>query len=70
MEKLPRVLPGYYRNRGIMPYDYQCCRIYNGPNGKNPIPNGYGAPALARPLDYGENQVRQRCGISPPYKKK
>ena len=68
MEHLPKVLPGYYWNRGVMPYDAQCCQIYSGPNGKNPIPNGYGAPSLAPPLDYGENQVQARCGVAPSYK--
>ena len=69
MEQLPKILPGYYRNRGILPFDNQCCRIYKGPNGRNPIPNGYGSSSILLPLDYGENQTKQRCGIIPSYKK-
>ena len=68
MEHLPKILPGYYRNRGIVPYDRQCCQVYKGPSGKNPIANGYGSASLERPFDYGENCDLQRCGIAPMFK--
>ncbi len=67
MENLPRVLPGYYHHRGTIPYDSRCCRVYNGPNGSNPIPNGYASASLSRPLDYGEKQIQQRCAIGPAF---
>jgi hypothetical protein len=54
MNNLPKIFPGYCIGRAV----------YN-PSGMNPIANGYSSASINRPFGYEENQVQQRCAISP-----